>query len=112
MNKHNLKVGQRVFIDHSYNRGKTSEYEITKIGRKWAEFGLVGSSRGLRRFDLETLRTEGNKDQVWFSLEVRDQGIAVNKAWSEFRHKVDRLYHKPEHVTLELIQELQEKLRV
>lgn len=104
MNKHNLKVGQTVYVDHAYRRSdETVRYEITKIGRKWAEVKTPKGTYVAGRFDLETLRWESRNDTVWLSLEERAEARALYKAWEEFKRKVYNIHNRPSAATLENI---------
>lgn len=114
MNKHNLKVGQHVFVEHDFDRGKPTEYVITKIGRKWVEYNYENSRfiapRG--RFDLETLQAEG-RGTVWLSLEQRTEHKILTEAWHKFCNDIATArYRKPAWISLESIKEARLKLGV
>lgn len=107
MNKHNLKVGQHIFVEHNYDRGVPTEYEISKIGRKWAEYKHPGPKTAyvVGRFNLETLAHEDSRDHVWLSLEERKHAKLLNEAWSSFRRAVLDCQRRPERAVIETITE-------
>lgn len=57
MNKHDLKVGQEIFINviARHRKDELEAVTIRKIGRKWA---TCGEGYRERRVDLETLRVD------------------------------------------------------
>ncbi len=108
MNKYNLKVGQIIYVDHDYSRGAgPTEYEVTKVGRKWAELKYANSRyasvRG--RIDINTLEWDGRGASVWLSLEERTQAKLLLDAWDSFRRKVMDAHRRPPKATLEIIME-------
>lgn len=112
MNKHNLKVGQHIFVERDYDRGKPTEYVISKIGRKWVEYNFENSRftapRG--RFELETLHDE-HRGKVWLSLEQRTQHRLLAQAWGKFCDDIaNARYRRPLHVSHEDIAEVRLKL--
>jgi len=106
MNKHKLKVGQRVFVEHDFDRGKPTEYEISKIGRKWAEYKYPDSrfSHSQGRFDIETLHPDSRNGSVWLSLEERAAERLLLETWREFCRDIHALQnHIPSHISLTAI---------
>ncbi len=106
MNKHNLKVGQIIFVEQAYRRDALVKYEIMKIGRKWVTFKYPDEryTREAGRFDLETLAMDGN-GTVWLSEEERTKAKLLQEAWSSFQQAVSNAYRRPAAVTCEAIAE-------
>lgn len=104
MNKHNLKVGQRVFIPDLRRNGVT-EYEISKIGRKWVEYKWPDEryQHVVGRFDIETLFN--GTHTVWLSLEELGQSRLLSAEWNSFRSAVNIAFQRPKTATLESIKE-------
>jgi len=108
-NPHNLKVGQVVTEVKTLNRKKAEirEYVITKIGRKWFEYGEGFISD---RADIDTLvidsRGFSSPGKIYTDIAKYHEDVERNKKWSEitefFRHK----YAVPSKFTKNDIEEL------
>ena len=81
-------VGQVLYyVPDSSVRGGTPHFvTILKVGRKWL------SCRRMR-VDKDSLNVDGNgyasPGKCWLSKEEYEQYSALNKAWADFRRKVD-----------------------
>ena len=114
MNKHNLKVGQIIFVEHSYTRNETlAEYEVAKIGRKWAELKRPGDSKYIvGRIDLETLEWDGRHHRVWLSLEERKNILEKSAAWTDFCRAISNVRSCPKHLSKEDIERARSILKL
>lgn len=114
MNRHNLKVGQTVYI-RAERAARTSDgsglepYEIEKVGRVWATL-----NHNYYRVHLETLVLgDGCRGSVWLSEQSYKDAIELNKAWTDFMRSLDAFRHRsPKHITLEAIKEARLKLGI
>ena len=113
MNKHNLQVGQKLYVRHDRNRQRNDntdldEYEVEKIGRVWAKL-----KHPYYRVNLETLGLDGGRGTVYLSPKHYIDAQELHKAWSNFvRTITDMHYRRPDHVTLESIKEARLKLGI
>lgn len=98
-----LKVGDNVFFvpREKYN-GQPRFCEITKIGRKWAEF-----DRG-RRFDINTLEVDGGGYQspgrIYLTKEEYDNKVKTQLLWIKLK-ELTSLYCCPDYLSTEDLQD-------
>lgn len=107
MNK--LTLGQILYQPPGNHRNSGCEYEVTKIGRVWAE--LDG---GRRRCTINTLHLDTGgyaPIQLYMSLTAFESEKELNRAWRELGNSV---YNKriPDGVTIELIEHVSALLKV
>jgi len=112
MNKHNLKVGQKLFIKRERRNSEAAQeddfyaYEVEKIGRVWAKL-----KHPYYRVHLETLVLDGSRHNVYLSIEQYNTAVALQAAWVDFYKAVNQFnWRRPEYVTLEGIKEARLKL--
>lgn len=116
MSKHDLKVGQMLWLVGSHH-GRPKEYcgeeiEIVKVGRDWAYFGPSGQSR-LR---LESLRLDGggynSPGRAYLSREACEVERDTDKAWEKMSVAVHGRYGRPDGVTLADVEQAMKLLRL
>lgn len=115
MNKHNLKVGQVLYVRfddrfHEVNKIDFVEATVTKLGRKWASLSRKGYNRELK-LNLETLTVNDGQHRAWLSPAAYTDDKALHAAWRDFcRAVADVYYRPPSWLSLEAIKEARAKL--
>lgn len=94
-----FEVGQKLFYVPNDRRHDSRYVEITKVGRKWLHCS------GFMKVDAEDLCTESwPQGKCYLSEEDYNTAKVIQKAWDSFQRKIDRMYTRPEGITLEDIQ--------
>ncbi len=115
MNKHNLKVGQTLYVRlvdryHQANKVDFIELKVESIGRKWATVTQKGYTRR-RRVDIDTLELEDGRGTIWLSPAAYTEAKALREAWHAFLTAIDMArYRPPRGLTVDAINEARAKL--
>ena len=101
-----FEVGQKVVVVFNERRNeRIEEFEVTKIGRVWAQISAGGAYE--YRFNLESLLIDGGQymspGRIYLSREEYETEKATEGVWKVFRECVDRTW-KPE-ISVEKIRE-------
>lgn len=106
MTPSDFKVGQSVVVNWSgYNKSRTTEETITKIGHKWVEL-----AEGRYRFDPRNMFLDGkgytSLGKVYLSHAELNDEREYSRLWNDIRRAVRDVYIPPAHLTLEQLQQL------
>lgn len=105
-----IKVGNTLWYVPIYKRELPRDVTVTKVGRKWIEI----DPSWFPRLDKDTLFADGGKGvspgRAYISKGEWEIERDTNQAWGEFRTAIEKLYHRPQHLKLEEIQEMAEKI--
>lgn len=112
MNKHNLVVGQTVWITKRAHYGSAwpdlIPTKVEKVGRIWAQ---IDETRD--RLNVETLQMESSGRRVWLRPELYEQAKTCDEAWTKFCVDIQNIrYRRPQYITLEAIKEARRKLGI
>lgn len=107
-NPHGLKVGQEVWIAPGSLHNLRS-VKIVSIGREYAQTRNGRIHMALMKYG------DGQKPDrlydVWLSRNEYDDKKELDKAWLDFSLLVRNIWKVPDHLSLEMIQELTKKVR-
>lgn len=114
MNKHNLKVGQSIYIKfHRDYAGSASPRELTehtveKIGRVWAKL-----NHPYYRIELETLALDGGHGTAYLDPQHYKDAVELQRDWREFCVRIREIEHRrPINMTCETIKEARRVLGI
>lgn len=108
MNKHDLKVGQTVYLHRTRGPLTLEPMEVTKVGRVWATLALTSD-----RLNVETLRLETSGSRAWLSEAEYENEHKLSKGWEHLRRDfLDLHYRRPDGVTLADIEKAREVLKL
>lgn len=100
-----LTVGQKLWLVPTQKYfGQPREVEVVKVGRKWAEINFRGYCVSLERLHVDGGQ-HSSPAQCYTDREAYEADVALDKAWSDLRTKIDRKWGRPEGVTVEAIQQ-------
>lgn len=106
MTPSDFKIGQSVVVNWSgYNKSRTTEETITKVGRKWVEL-----AEGQYRFDPRNMFLDGRGDaslgKVYLSHAELNDEQEREQLWRSIARRVRDIYSLPAYLTLERLQQL------
>lgn len=100
-NEERLRVGQTLWLVP--RNGGEREIVLTKVGRKWAEFGDIRYRVNLKTLALD-VAGYGQAGQCFLSQDAYSQHLALNKAWADFKALVGNQWGCPPGVSLSQIE--------
>jgi hypothetical protein len=101
-------VGQRFFRVtpmHGSRPPYTDWVSVTKVGRKWAEFVVVGKETYNHlggRFDIETFGVDGrgfsDAGRVYVSEDAYYASTRASALWEELHRQLGRMWNRPDNI--------------
>lgn len=106
--KKQYRVGQRLWLQHTFSNSRSRYVEIVRVGRKWL---YTGEGDNVLRIDKKTLDVDSEQyycyesKEAWLELKIKTD------AWKRLRDNIWYYPSPPPLLTLEDIQSFHKKLR-
>jgi hypothetical protein len=104
-----LKVGQELFWENGQGRHHWNSCKviIEKIGNKYAYAGRLKIS-----LEDSKIFSDSSWGCVWYSEQDYYDKVNLDLAWSKFRMFFVNSHQRPNHLTLDVIRELSERVGI